>query len=89
MSHVDAQKAVPRILYMLGEGLDRDKLNALLHDGTLALKKLQANCGTFGAAMDLMRWSQVEIVFRGQTTPDVAVNNLFFSRRTTEVVMRL
>ena len=54
MSHVDAQKAVPRILYMLGEGLDRDKLNALLHDGTLALK-LQANCGTFGAEMDLMR----------------------------------
>ena len=39
--------------------------------------------------MDLMRWSQVEIVFRGQTTPDVAVNDLFFSRRTTEVVMRL
>ena len=88
MSHVDAQKAVPRILYMLGEGLDRDKLNALLHDGTLALK-LQANCGTFGAEMDLMRWSQVEIVFRGQTTPDVAVNDLLFSRRTTEVVMRL
>jgi hypothetical protein len=54
VSHVDAQKAVPRILYMLGEGLDRDKLNALLHDGTLALK-LQANCGTFGAEMDLMR----------------------------------
>jgi hypothetical protein len=73
---------------MLGEGLDRDKLNALLHDGTLALQ-LQANCGTFGAEMDLMRWSQVEIVFRGQTTPDVAVNDLFFSRRTTEVVMRL
>ena len=88
MSHVDAQKAVPRILYMLGEGLDRDKLNAFLHDGTLALK-LQANCGTFEAEMDLMRWSQVEIVFRGQTTPDVAVNDLFFSRRTTEVVMRL
>ncbi len=88
MSHVDAQKAVPRILYMLGEGLDRDKLNALLQDGTLALK-LQTNCGTFGAEMDLMRWSQVEIVFRGQTTPDVAVNDLFFSRRTTEVVMRL
>ena len=88
MSHVDAQKAVHRILYMLGEGVDRDKLNALLHDGTLELK-LQANCGTFGAEMDLMRWSQVEIVFRGQTTPDVAVNDLFFSRRTTEVVMRL
>jgi hypothetical protein len=44
--HVDAQNAVPLILYMLGEGLDRDKLSTLLHDGTLALK-LQANCGTF------------------------------------------
>ena len=40
---------------------DRDKLNALLHDGTLELK-LQANCGPFGAEMDLMRWSQAEIV---------------------------
>ena len=77
-----------RILYMLGEGVDRDKLNALLHDGTLELK-LQANCGPFGAEMDLMRWSQAEIVFRGPTTLDVAVNDVFFSRRTMEVVMRL
>ena len=76
-----------RILYMLGEGVDRDKLNALLHDGTLELK-LQANCVTF-AEMGLMRWSQVEIVFRGPTTLDVAVNDVFFSRRTMEVVMRL
>ena len=74
-----------RILYMLA---DRDKLNALLHDGTLELK-LQANCGPFGAEMDLMRWSQAEIVFRGPTTLDVAVNDVFFSRRTMEVVMRL
>jgi hypothetical protein len=73
---------------MLGEGLDRDKLNALLRDGTVALK-LRASCGTFGAEMDFMRWSQVKIVFRGPTTPDVAVNDVFFGRRTTEVVMRL
>ena len=44
-SDLDAQKAVHRILYMLGEGLDHDKLNDMLRNGTLALK-FQANFGS-------------------------------------------
>ena len=57
-SDLDAQKAVHRILYMLGEGLDHDKLNDMLRNGTIALK-LQANFQIFGAPVDLSRWVQV------------------------------
>ena len=87
-SDLDAQKVVHRILYMLGEGLDRDKLNALLHDGTLALK-LQENFHIFAAPVVLARWTQLGFDFSEPITPDVAVNNSIFCGCTMQVVLKL
>ena len=77
-----------RILYMLGEGLDRDKLNALLHDGTLALK-LQENFHIFAAPVVLARWTQLGFDFSEPITADVAVNNSIFCGCTMQVVLKL
>ena len=63
---------------MMGEGLDRDKLNAMLRDGTIALK-LQENFKIFGAPVDLARWTQVGFDFREPITADVAVNKSIFN----------
>jgi hypothetical protein len=73
---------------MLGEGLDRDKLNALLHDGTLALK-LQENFHIFAAPVVLARWTQLGFDFSEPITPDVAVNNSIFCGCTMQVVLKL
>ena len=62
----------------MGEGLDRDKLNAMLRDGTIALK-LQENFQIFGAPVDLARWTQVGFDFREPITADVAVNKSIFN----------
>ena len=85
-SDLDAQKVVHRILYMMGEGLDRDKLNAMLRDGTIALK-LQANFHIFGAPVDLGRWTRVGFDFREPITEDVAVNKSIFNGCTMHLVL--
>ena len=87
-SDLDAQKAVHRILYMLGEGLDHDKLNDMLRDGTIALK-LQANFQIFNAPVDLNRWIRVGFNFCEPITEDVAVNNSIFNGCTMEVLLAL
>lgn len=85
---LDAQKAVHRILYMLGEGLDHDELNDMLRDGTIALK-LQANFQIFNAPVDLNRWFRVGFNFCEPITEDVAVNNSIFNGCTMEVLLAL
>ena len=77
-----------RILYVMGEGLDRDKLNAMLRDGTIALK-LQENFQIFGAPVDLGRWTRVGFDFREPITADVAVNKSIFNGCTMHLVLAL
>ena len=87
-SDLDAQKAVHRILYMLGEGLDHDKLNDMLRNGTIALK-LQANFQIFGAPVDLSRWVGVGFGFDEPITENVAVNKTIFNGCTMHIVLAL
>ena len=67
-SDLDAQKAVHRILYMLGEGLDHDKRNDMLRNGTIALK-LQANFQIFGAPMAPSRRSSAAAITSPRAAP--------------------